>query len=57
MQTIVTETSDQWLIGDEVGDEGITRDMKTCWDDENVCYLDGDGFSTYVKTAQISYLD
>ena len=30
MQTIVTETPDQWLTGDEVGDEGITKDMKNC---------------------------
>ena len=58
MQTIVSGTPDQWLVGDEVGDEGIIRDMKNCWDDEDVCYLDGgDGFSTYVKTAQILYLD
>lgn len=58
MQTIVTETPDQWLIGDDVGDEGITRDMKNCCNDGNVCYLDGgDGFSTYVKAAQILYFD
>ena len=30
MQTIVTGTPDQWLVGDEVGDEGIIRDMKNC---------------------------
>lgn len=48
----MTETPDQWLIGDDVGDEGITRDMKIVEMMEMYAILMVIS-STYVKTAQI----